>query len=154
MRPNHYPCLVGPLVQRDETMKQNSLAAEEARGIVEKTKSETLVFLPSGKTSRVAGAEQMAKLVGEGIARRATPKEIRAYLEENECGDYLWWISTIEAAQGGLAALRSLVEYADGQDSLNLGDELAPHFDAIGAALKAARDAYKANLKTMRKAIA
>lgn len=98
--------------------------------------------------------KQFAERLASGECRRATPREIRAYIAESFGGDVKWWLSTVEAMAGGLAALRGLAEYAGGQDRENIENELAPHLDAIAAVLEKYRKSYAESIRVIEAATA
>lgn len=127
------------------------LTVEDARGMVARRMEEAFVDGSGITHIGIMGDFDHAE---NGQSRRATPAECLESIEWWEIGDLKWWIGTLDAAAGGLAALTALLKSADSQNNAGLLDELAPHLDAIGATLKNARSIYKADLRTWKTAVA
>ena len=138
-----------------EPLKIKRITAARCRWHIRRMKAHGLIF--KGGTDiifEVCTPEEYAKRLASGEYRRPTPREVRAQLQAVYGDDFRWWISTVEALQGGLVALRGLAEAVESQTHDGIGDALAPHLDAIGAILDKAHKAYTGSVRTIEKATA
>ena len=99
-------------------------------------------------------SKEFRAMLDSGKYRRPELGEIRAELREEWGRDFEWWLSTIEAMQGSLAALRALAEIAESQSHTGVETFLEPHFDAIGAFLDKAHKTYSKSIRAIEKATA
>lgn len=118
-----------------------------AHGLVHKSGKHDYIFQPRTP-------EEYAKHLASGEYRRPKLKEILENLDSEMGGDFRWWASTVEALQGGLAAMRGLAESVESQTHDGIEDALAPHLDAIGAILDKAHKAYTQSVRVIEKATA
>jgi len=98
--------------------------------------------------------EEYAKRLASGAYRRPKLREILDDLGSSWGDDFRWWASTVEALQGGLAAMRGLAESVESQTHDGIENALAPHLDAIGAILDKAHKAYTQSARVIEKATA
>ena len=118
-----------------------------AHGLVDKSAGTAYIF-PKHKP------EEYAKRLASGEYRRPKLKEILDDLGSGWGDDFRWWASTVEALQGGLAAMRGLAQSVESQTHDGIEDALAPHLDAIGAILDKAHKAYMESVRAIEKATA
>ena len=118
-----------------------------AHELVDKSTGTTHIF-PKHKPG------EYAKRLASGEYRRPKLKEILDDLRTSWGDDFRWWVSTVEALQGGLVAMRGLAESVESQTHDGIEDALAPHLDAIGAILDKAHKAYTQSARVIEKATA